>query len=495
MPADRSGEEGEQLVPRIALVERGWRFFAHTVWEDRCVRARGFAGLTYRCARIGYLTARGFVEDQVLFRAMALTYISVLSLVPLLAFSFSVAKGFGFYHELIEKTVNPFLDRTFGPLEEQGPLVATAGAHEMRVAIAQVLELVGNVIAETKVTGLGALGLAILAWTVIKLLSTIERSFNDIWGVQRSRSLLRKVSDYLAMVIVTPIFLFTATGLTTAAQNSGVVEFLRGALHLGPFLDLVLEGMPLIALWIGFSFLYMAMPNARTRIVSAMLGALVGGTLWQILLVVHLRSQVEIARYSAIYAGFAAIPIFLIWVDLAWVAVLLGAEVCFAHQSEPAWARLFRSGPADHAFQEVLGLRSMARIGERFLAGGEAWTAERLADELGAPQRLLEKVLDRLVAHGLLRATLEGKAEGFVPARDLETMTVKTVLDALKGSSGTADVTALGAVDQNIDRLLAGLDHEVEDSRQNRTIRSLAEVAAKEREGADAKSALSPRSA
>ncbi len=435
----------------------------------------------YRACRVAHLALHGFVEDECLFRASALTYITVLSLVPLLAFSFSVAKGFGFYQQLIQGTVNPFLDRTFGPLVEQAPRLASSeGTHGVRVAIDRLLEIVGGVVQETRVTSLGAFGLVILGWAVIKLLGTIERSFNHIWGVQRPRTLLRKVSDYLTMVIVTPIFLFTATGITAAAQANGLVEILRERLHLGALLDLLVALLPLFALWLGFSFVYLAMPNARTRVSSAIVGALVGGTLWQITLLLHLKFQIGVAHYSAIYSGFAAIPIFLIWVHISWVTVLLGAEVCFAHQSEPSYLRVARSRPADHAFKELVGLRAMARIGERFLAGCEGWTAAGLATELAVPEKPLEEILETLVERRLLAAIPLAKEDVFLPARDLDAITVKSVIDALKGTTGPVDLPARTSVDLHIDRILESLDREIAGSRSNATIRTLAVAVARE---------------
>jgi len=350
----------------------------------------------------------------------------------------------------------------------------------MRVAIDHVLEMVGGVVQETKVASLGALGLVILIWAVLKLLGTIERSFNHIWGVQRPRTFLRKFTDYLAMVVVAPIFLFTATAITTAAENHGVTEFLRAKLHLGMFLDLLVEGLPLISLWVGFTFVYMAMPNARTRIGSAILGAVVGGTMWHLTLLMQIKFQVGIAQYNPIYASFAAIPIFLVWIQFSWVAVLLGAEVCFAHQSEPDYLRVARSRPSDHAFRELLALRAMARIGQRFLSGGAAWTSDELATELAVPVRPMEEVIDVLVQRGLLSVAPTSKQDAFLPARDLETITVKSVIDALKGTSGPVDVPSRAKADQRIDHILATLDQEIADSRSNATIRSLALAVARE---------------
>jgi membrane protein len=352
----------------------------------------------------------------------------------------------------------------------------------MRVAIDQVLGMVGGVVQETKVTSLGAFGLLLLLWAILKLLGTIERSFNHIWGVQRSRSLLRKISDYLTMVVVTPIFLFVATGITASAESQGITETLRTTLHLGPVLDLLVAGLPLISLWLGFTFVYLAMPNAKTRFSSAIFGAIVGGVLWHLTLLLHIKFQIGVARYSAIYSSFAAIPIFLIWIQFSWVAVLIGAEFCFAHQSEPSYLRVARSRPADHAFKELLGLRAMSRIGERFLSGGPAWTADGLGTALAVPARPLEEVLGALVDRGILAPVPAGSEDGYLPGRDLDAITVKSVLDALKGTSGPVDLPPRTKADHRIARLLETLDREMQESRGNATIRSLALAVAREEE-------------
>jgi membrane protein len=474
--AGAAGPPPESRLPRP--LARIGAFFSETVWaEDR--PRKGALAFVYRVARIVHLSVRGFVRDDCLFRASALTYITVLSLVPLLAFSFSVAKGFGFYEPLVRDTVNPFLDRTFGPIDAPAIPSATSN-HEMRVAIDRVLQMVGGVVQDTKVTSLGAFGLVILGWAVIKLLGTIERSFNQIWGVQRPRSILRKVSDYLAMVVVTPIFLFTATAITAAATSSGLTAVLRESLHLGAVLDLLVASVPLLALWLGFTFVYLAMPNARTRVLSAAIGAVVGGTLWHLTLLAHIEFQVGIARYNAIYSSFAAIPIFLIWIQFSWVSVLVGAEVCFAHQSEPGYLRLARSRPADHAFMELLGLRAMSRIGERFLSGGDPWTSDALATGLEVPVRPIEEVLAVLVQRGLVAVVPFGSQDAFLPARDLDSITVKSVIDALKGTSGPVAVPARSRADHRIDRILATLDAELTGSRSNLSLRSLAQTVARE---------------
>jgi membrane protein len=293
---------------------------------------------------------------------------------------------------------------------------------------------------------------------------------------------MRMITDYMAMVVVTPIFLFVAAGMTTAAQDSSAVVYLRDQLHLGGAIQFLLRAMPILALWAAFTFVYMAMPNARTRLRSAMLGAFFAACLWQIALLLHLKFQIGIARYNAIYASFAAFPIFLVWVNLSWVIVLVGAEIAFAHQSEPSYARLDQNELADHSYKERLGLRAMTRIAQRFLRGEPAWMASDLAQELSAPQRVLEEVLYACVDQCLLVDAYDGDMRTCLPARDLVAISVMSISGALRGSQGKVPPPdrAVTSEDEQIDRVLSGIDRELEASRHNRTLRNLAESLARE---------------
>jgi membrane protein len=455
----------------VAIVKR---FFSEDAWRRDRVES---GNVLFRTARILYLAVCGFLKDNGLARASSLTYITILSVVPLLAFSYAVAKGLGFYDTLLKGTINPALDGTFGALvkDANGEVIQSASP-EVRFALDQVLQFVQR----TDVSALGFIGLTVLLFAALRMLSTIERSFNDIWGVQRSRSLMRKVSDYLGMVVVTPIVLFIVAGVTTAALNATTVEGIGQEFGLGSAVRIVLSLMPFVALYFGFTFIYMAMPNTKTRFVSSIIGALVAGTLWQLALLLHVKFQVGIANYNAIYSSFAAIPIFLVWINTSWVIVILGAEISFAHQSEPAYAHVEQSELADHAFKERLGLRALTRIGCAFLEGRPPLSSSVLALEMAAPQRVLEEVLYVFVDRGLLAVTNEGDDPAFLPAKDLDTITVKHVTDALKGTSGSRDTQAVNAVDMHIDRLLVSLDEEKVNSRHNRTLKSLAEAALRE---------------
>ena len=450
-----------------ALLARGWRFLAQDVWLVELDKLPRHKALLFKLCRVVYLTIHGFLEDKCLFRASALTYITALGLVPLLALIFSVAKGLGVY----ENQLKPLL--TF---EDEG------GSQDLNDAIANVFGFVEN----TDLRGLGLPALAILLFAVVKLLGAIERSFNDIWGVHKSRTLVRKFSDYLAMVIIVPIFLALAIGVTSAAETEQVIEFLKQKMYLGWLIESLAGLTSIFSMSVAFTFLYMALPNTRTRFWSAMLGGMLAGVLWVIALRIHVRFQVGIANFNAIYSGFAFVPIFLAWVHVSWVIVLLGAELTFSHQSEPAYRQIAQSRPSDHAFREIVAMRAMVRIASAFLRGDRPLTAAEIAAQIGVPPRPVEEVLGVLVEQQLLTAAESHQEDYYVPAKDLEQITIQVVLDALKGTSGPVDVPPQGAMDEELDRLLARLNEEMKTSPQNRNLRELAREAGREVEKTEA---------
>ncbi len=443
------------------------RFFSTDVWSVELGGVPTFKRLFYRLARIAYLTVRGVDENRLLMRASALTFITVLSLVPLLAFAFSMAKGLGFYDRLLHDVIEPFLNETLGATDGGEP-----AAGELRHAIDQVLAFVQD----ANVTSLGGFGLAILLYTVIKLLGSIEGAFNDIWGVHRARTLVRKVADYLSIVVIVPILLITAGTVTTAAQSEEAVAYVREQLGLGTLVEIYARFSSLVAVWLGFCFVYLFMPNTRVRVRSALLGGIVGGTLWQVAQVLHVRFQVGVANYSAIYSTFAALPIFMFWLYMSWVTVLLGAETAFAHQNEPAHRQITRARAHDQVFLERLGLRAVLRVALRFLRGDPPDRASTLAAELQVPEPSLQRVVDRLVSAGILARTGEDEENpGLLPARDLDRLRVHDVLDAVGERLGNGSLPTAEPVDRTLAEVLDHLEEERAATPHNLTLRALAE--------------------
>lgn len=483
------------------------RWFAVDIWDP----ANEPRSLTLRfhrkLMRIGYLAVHGFGADRCVFRASALTYVTVLSLVPLLALAFSVAKGVGAYETLRTEVVDPFLDENLGlaavtptaPPAEPGAVSGDpAGLDpdappEAMAELRRTLDDGLTVVEQTDFKALGITGLLILLYAVIKMLGTVEGSLNDIWGVQRARTFVRKVSDYTTMVVVTPVLILIALTLTTAAQDNSLVTEVRDFLHLGPVFDLLLRFTPLFAVWIGFGFLYLAFPNTRTSVVSSLIGGIVGGTLWQLAQIGHVKFQLGMASHSAVYASFAAVPIFLVWVQISWITVLAGAEVAYAHQNEPAYRATHRATPTDHAYRELLALRVCVRVGAAFIQGAKPWTGAALAEALDVPGRQLEEVLGPLVEGAVLAESGERPELAYLPARDLEVLCAVDVLDALKGKVGPVEVPGNDLLDHGVAQLLGDLDLELGRSPANRSIGALARAALRRDEavsGADVRAAV-----
>ncbi|MFT6362885.1 MAG: membrane protein [Planctomycetota bacterium] len=423
----------------------------------------------YGAMRVGSLTVRGFLRDRCLFRAQALTFITVLSIVPLLAFTFSVAKGLGAYSRMQLEIIGPFLDNNIGL-----PAGASAdGEGVAAVGLRETLDKLLSFVEDTDFGKIGLFGLAVLLYIVIKLLSSIEASFNDIWGVERPRSIPRKVSDYLSIVVVVPIVLLSATAVTTALKTGATSVQLQETLHIGPVVQELLRMTSLFAAWFGFAFVYLFMPNTRVRLFSAMLGGILGGGLWQLAQILHVQFQFGMSNYGAIYSGIAAFPIFLVWVNISWITVLIGAELAFAHQNEPAYRQIARSAEHDQSFRERVALRALIRLTEVFQSGEGSPEVPDLAVAMGVPERSLEEVLHVLRDEGVL-AVDGASPRRYLFARDPDFLRVKEVLDALKGRRNPAVLEAQTETDRTADETLDSFDEQQIACSSNQTIGELA---------------------
>ena len=479
-------------------------------------------------SRVVVLAARGFHQHRALMQAAALTYYTVLSIVPVLAVSFAVARGLGAYDDLKERAVEPFLDRFLSspavvdetaaldddlvgptqPPEELAPgmgppseepatapdfaedavLGSTEPPSDIRVAADKLLELVDK----TNDLPLGMLGLALFLYSAIKLISAVERSLNEVWGIQRGRTWMRRVSDYVAIVVITPVLLLVGTtgmAAVRAARNSKP-SWNGHELDIGWLVGFLLQGVPLMTFFLGLTFAYIALPNTRVRMRSAMLGGAAAALLWLGSQYLYIELQVGIAKYNALYAGFAAFPILLVWIFLSWAIFLTGAELCYAHQSVPTFTSIARMGTVDQQFRESLALRLCGRIADAFLTGAPARESAELATEIGISPRAVNGVLERLVEHGILART-DHDEDRYLPARDPESVTVLDVLTAMRTETGAESPTARGKLDERVDRILAGMEREASESLFNHTLRELALTSrATESEGAPSTTAL-----
>jgi membrane protein len=399
--------------------DRMVELFQYEIWDTE---AKSVFSLPYRFLRILYLSVRGFRKDRCQLMATSLTYISLLSIVPLLAFAFSVSKG----------------------LKAQNVWLRDWVATELSGALQEVATQILDRVEQINVAALGAIGFVILLAVVLKMVGTIERSFNVIWGVRKARSFVRKITDYVSMVILGPIFLITIIGLTTLLTNSAVVETLLKTPVIGE-IRLLRFLAPYMIVWVGFTFLYIFLPNTRVRIVPALIAGVTAGTLWEITLKAYIWSQIGVGKYTALYGAFAAIPIFLIWVNLSWVIVLIGAEICFAIQNEKTYIQEVQTAAVRRQDREALALHLCARITQRFASGQRGWTAADLSNLLDAPIRLINEITGKLIEGGCLEETRSDEP-ALVPARDPSCIEVREVLDIVGEDQETPREETLGRI-------------------------------------------------
>jgi membrane protein len=446
-----------------AAYQRIGGFFGREIWDRRLDELPPRRAAAYRAARIAQRTFRGLVLDDALHvRAAALTYFTVLSLVPFLAFVFAVLKGFGAYDLLIAGTIRPYV----------------LGLLSGNRALGQAFDRILSFVEQTGVASLGFVGLLMLLYAATRLLRNIESALNALWDVHTSRSPLEQLRDYVSIIAITPLCLMAAAALTTAGQALHVLRAAGETLGLSVVVDQALALLgPLLALFLGLLLLYRVMPCTHVRLRSAALGAALGAIAWYLVLIVHVRFQIGVARFNALYSSFAAVPIFLAWLHVSWLVILLGAQAAATHQNGRSLAQRARLAAANPALRESICIAAMLRISASFSAGQPPPTVRSQSAELDIHEPLLTELLEHLVTAGLLVRVQGESAPAYVLARPAEQIRLKDVLDALRRPErGPEDFGNQARVGALAARLWHELDCELARSPANRTLRELIEA-------------------
>ncbi len=388
-------------------------------------------------------------DDALSLRAMGLTYVTLLSLAPLLAVMFAVLTAFG-----IQNQIEPVLAQWLEPLGQRGVEITQ-----------QVIGFVDNL----RLGVLGAVGIATLFYTVVSLISKIEDSLNYIWQVRHSRSWPKKFSDYLSVVLVGPVLIFTSFTVIASAQSNTVVKYFVTNELVGPLVVVAARLMPFAFLCIAFTFLYKFVPNTRVPFGSALLGGAVTAILWQLTGMGFVAFVANSTRYAAIYSSFAILVFFFIWLYASWLIILIGAQVTYFHQ----YPSLYRAGQELDAktllSRERLLLTALVAITHRYLSEQTPWSLPDLAKGIRAQLSALEELADTLTINGLLLRTVE--PDGIVLGRPPEKIALIEILDTLR--STTVGNTTRPQKDA-ISGLLRHRDRAVSRALDGMTLRSLA---------------------
>ncbi|MEC4673099.1 MAG: YhjD/YihY/BrkB family envelope integrity protein, partial [Nitrospirota bacterium] len=363
------------------------KFFRADIWSPDAGTLRGWDSIYVKTIRLLIVAIADFRDGVLSIRATSLVSTTLLSLVPLLAVMFSVLKAFG-----VHQQIEPFLSQALEPLGERGTQLTT-----------HILEFVNNL----KVGALGAVGVAGLFYTTYSLIDKIEEALNHIWRVRQPRPLARKFSDYLSVVLVGPVLVFTALATTASAQSHWIVQTLLGVEPLGVAIAWATAFMPFVFICGAFTFLFKLVPNTDVKLASAAVGGISAGILWQLAGLLFSSFVVGSGKYSAVYSGFAILILFFIWLYLGWLIVLVGAQVAYYHQHPTAFLTRLRWKQNTAGFQEYLALTLLVHITRRYLTHETPYQPAELAAQLCVPLAALEDVLDDFLNHRLIYRTSE----------------------------------------------------------------------------------------
>ncbi|MDX2479737.1 MAG: YhjD/YihY/BrkB family envelope integrity protein [Desulfuromusa sp.] len=376
------------------------------LWEQNPTELSLLQRILLRQIQTVALVLRDFGVNQCLLRASALTYYTMLSLVPLLALTFALLKAFG-----VQNLLQPLI------------------IEKLNVGDGQVADVILGYINNTQVTQLGTVGLIFLIVAVVSLLTNVEISFNYIWGVKNIRPLLRRFADYLSVILAGPVLIISAISMTSTLASNRLMQKLIEMQMVGNLVLLLFKIAPFIFMWLAFTGLYIFMSNIKVEWRAAFIGGVVGGTLWQIAQVGYVHFQVGVGRYNAIYGTMAALPIFMVWLYLSWVIVLFGLGVCYAKQNLRTSGRDLRGSEVSRNNFRQVALALLVTLADRFAKGEPALSNEQLAKFLFIPPRLCRSILNLLIKIGFVSelCSLSGRCQ-YQLGRSAENLSVAEIL-------------------------------------------------------------------
>jgi membrane protein len=401
--------------------------------------------------RLFYVVIRELSTGQLTLHAMSLVYTTLISLVPLLAVSFSVLKAFK-----VQDQVEPFLIEFLAPLGAKGLEVSTT-----------IIGFIDNM----NVGVLGGVGLSVLFYTVVSLIQKIEQTFNHIWHIGSARSFLRRIADYLSVLMIGPVMVVSALALTASMVSSTFVQYIIAIDTFGSLLYYAGLTIPYLMIIAFFTFMYMFIPNTRVNIGPALIGATLSGILWKTAGMLFASFTAGSTQYDAIYSGFAILIMFMIWLYLSWLIFLLGSQIAFYCQ-HPQYVRpLSGDIKLSSRQKEKLTLMSFYLIGKQFYLGGADWTIDSLSARLAVPSNLVINVLAILQRNGLVAATAKSPCT-FIPAKDLDSVLLCELLHIIRNADDGDVVLGKDAFTQpEIEDVLSRLDKAYTAELGNTTVR------------------------
>jgi membrane protein len=388
-------------------------FFKEEVWSHDLTSKSRRRIFLIRQLRIYILAFKGFFEDRATVKAASLTYFTMLSIVPIFAIAFAVARNFGF-----EGVLHRFINNNMQDQQE---------------IMKWLTDMIDKLLLETKEGVIAGVGGVILFWSVIQVLNNIEAAFNDIWEIRKPRSLIRKFSDYLAIIILTPLAIGLAGSFLVRMQTKAEqLEYLK------PLVVNLIKAVPYVSMWLFFTIVYIVMPNTKVKFRNALIAGIIAGTAAILFQSLYQGLQIGVMRWGTLYGTIAFIPLFLMWLQITWLIVLMGGELSFAYQNIENYEFEENALNLSHNNKRILTLLISYQIIINFEEGVEPWGTEALSHELGMPLRLVNELVFELVQAGILSelAANNPKDRSYQPAVDINKITVEYIYKQMEMVGG-----------------------------------------------------------
>ncbi|RLD67126.1 MAG: hypothetical protein DRI95_05340 [Bacteroidetes bacterium] len=432
-------------------------FFKDGIWEVEDENFPAYKKLPLNVIKVIIIAIKSYGKDETPIHASALTYFSMLSIVPVIAVGFAIAKGFGL-ENLLEEEIAKSL----------------AGQKEVS---AYLLTFAKSMLSTTKGGILAIVSISVLLYTVLKLFYQIENTFNIIWKVERSRTFIRKFTDYLAIVLIAPILIilsgtvnvYITTILRNFTQHTEYFEF------ISPLIMFSIKMIPYFLIWILFTLLYLIMPNKSVKFTHAFIAGLIAGTAYQLIQFFYINFQIGFSRYNAIYGSFAALPLFLIWLQLSWNVVLLGAQIAAAFENIKSFGYKKAYPLLSQANKRILSLLVLKKIVIKFKTDEPAPSALNLSEESQLPLLYVSKIVDELSETGLIARVSNNKMpDTFQPAKDISLMNFAEVIEKLNAHGEAKLLSVTKDKDfESINKIISDFSKTIKDNYSNTLIKDL----------------------
>lgn len=396
----------EDMSERLQKI---WKFITDDMWHYTAGDDLSISPLLLGILKTISITVRGILNKKLTVRASALTYSSLLAVVPLLAIIFAIARGFGL-DDLMEHQITQALG-------DNSEVVQT------------VMGFVNSYLEQTKNGVIIGVGIVVLLWTVFNLVNNIEVTFNNIWMVKKDRSPSRMFVDYLALLLFMPLLLLFSGALSIFIST--LADQMESYLLLGPIAKFFVKLTPFVLTWFMFTALYMFIPNTKVKFRHAFLAGVLAGTVYQLFQYLYISGQIWVSKYNAIYGSFAALPLFLLWLQVSWTICLIGVELTYASQNLTKFDFEKETREVSRRYSDFVSLLILSMVAHRFEEGKAPYTALEISSEGRIPIRLTQQCINELVEINLLHEKLTEEDEStYLPSVDIGQLTVAKVLDA-----------------------------------------------------------------